>query len=238
MFLHYVGDIKRGHFSPRKCYEYLRIRMWKRWNIFSMTESAMDLQIEGKFWHWRSFKLFFSLNNFFISLHSVFSFGNITAKYDENTATKFYFFFILKLAPDINVHIFFLEQASNIRLHTQWICNGSKRNFQIYVYVHFLEKHAITFTVSNIFSNTNSNPSQYFLFQTLLNAVRKSARVTRKSSPNFLTSSISSKTERYQSFTHLHHQGNRDESLTLVLRLAHVVIQFRVESVHLYLKHE
>lgn len=35
---------------------------------------------------------------------------------------------------------------------------------------------------------------------------------------------------------HLHHDGDPDDSLRLVLRLGHVVVKFFVESVYLYLK--
>jgi len=37
-------------------------------------------------------------------------------------------------------------------------------------------------------------------------------------------------------FTHLHHHRDRHQSLTLVLRLTHVVIQFGVKTVDLYLQ--
>lgn len=38
------------------------------------------------------------------------------------------------------------------------------------------------------------------------------------------------------SSSYLHHQRDRHQPLTLVLRLAHIVIQFRVVPVHLYLE--
>lgn len=38
------------------------------------------------------------------------------------------------------------------------------------------------------------------------------------------------------SISYLHHQRDRHQPLTLVLRLAHIVIQFRVVPVHLYLE--